>query len=320
VTTSEPAQPLVRIGIPTYNRAATLDRSIASALRQTHRNIELVVSDDGSTDGTEALCRRWEKRDGRMRYVRHTRIGLTANFNFLWGELRGEYVQMLADDDWFDDDYVETCLAELRGLPDHVIVGGWPRWVRPDGRPGGDGVLMQLEYSDPARRVVDFYRRVEDNGSTFYGLARGEALAAAGPMRNVLGNDWHHVAGLAFLGKVRTVTTTRIHRSLGGTSDTIEAILTAFATGTRLQARLPYVAMGAYAFDDVVRRSPAFRVLGPVRRLSLGIGVALAVVRWSYSAWHLAGPALLRLRARPRARRMVDALIRRGGGTPPGAG
>jgi len=76
--------------------------------------------------------------------------------------------------------------------------------------------------------------------------------------------------------------------------------------------------MGAYAFDDVARRSPPFRALGPARRLGLGLRVAFAALRWRYSAWHLAGPALLRLRRRPRGRRMVDALIRRGGGTPPG--
>lgn len=103
-------RPLVTIGIPTYNRAgATLSVALQSALDQTYRNIEIVVSDNASTDGTEALVRAYA--DPRIRYIRHPEnIGANNNFNFCVGEARGAYFLLLHDDDLIDADFVETCM------------------------------------------------------------------------------------------------------------------------------------------------------------------------------------------------------------------
>lgn len=318
-----PQSPLVCIGIPTYNRVDGLKRAIDSVLGQTHRELRLVISDNASSDATEALCREFARRDDRIRYVRHNvNRGPTANFNFLFEELRDDYTMLLADDDWLDRDYVATCLAELRRRPDHALVCGRARYFRGD-RPAGDGVRMQLPHDDPGARVAAYYAAVDDNG-TFYGVMPREVLRRVAPMPNVLGNDWFHVAAIAFCGKVHTLETTRINRELGGTSQTIDEILAVFGARSRVDARLPYVKIAAGAFAQIAWASPVYAPLGPARRLGLGLRAASRAFRWKFSAWHLVAPTMLRLRRRQRGRWLwhpFEWLVRRGGGfveDPPG--
>lgn len=306
---------VVSIGLPTYNRAAGLERAIESVLAQTHAELELIVSDNASTDGTPQLCRRLSARDPRLRYVRHeVNRGPTANFNFLFGELRGDYAMLLADDDWLDADYVATCLAELRRLPDHAVVGGRHRWMR-DSQAAGDGVLMTLEHDDPCRRTLGYLRRVDDNG-TFYGLIRGEALRCVGPMPNVLGNDWLHVAALAFRGKVRTLPQTRVNRSLGGTSRTLGDIVTTFGGARPGEARLAFVFIAARVFAQIAWRSDVYAQLPPPRRLAFAARAFAAALRVKGTLWLLLGPLTLAVLGRPRGRlllRRLEWVLRRGG-------
>jgi glycosyltransferase involved in cell wall biosynthesis len=307
---------LVSIGIPTYDRADSLRRALGSAIDQTHGELEIVVSDNGSSDGTRALCEEWAARDQRVRYLRQeVNRGPIANFNAVIAALGGDHVLLLADDDWLEPDYVERCLAELAARPDHAVVAGLPRHVA-DGAVIGDGQTMTLGADDPRARVRRYLATVEDNGA-FYGLMRRGALQGAAPMRDVLGGDWLLMAAIVFGGRLRTLPDVRLNRSLGGTSATIEQILTTVGAGTPRQARWPYLSIAVTAFADIGWRAPAYAPLGRCGRLWLALTAAPRAVRWKYSAWHIAGPALVRLRRRPRARGAVDAVIRRGGGTPP---
>ncbi|EMA58880.1 glycosyltransferase family 2 protein [Halorubrum lipolyticum] len=91
--------PRVSVIIPTYNRAETLARAVDSALAQTVDDIEVLVVDDGSTDGTRALI---EEGDPRVRYLAHdTNRGVSAARNTGVEAARGEYVAFLdSDDEW----------------------------------------------------------------------------------------------------------------------------------------------------------------------------------------------------------------------------
>lgn len=103
--------PRVTIAIPTYNRAASyLPLCLQGALAQTYPNLEIVVADNGSTDDTRELVARYG--DGRVRYFRHARnIPPNDNFNFCLQQARGDYFQLLQDDEQIDPDFVETCLS-----------------------------------------------------------------------------------------------------------------------------------------------------------------------------------------------------------------
>src|SRR6185503_6758137 len=101
---------MISICIPTYNRAGTLAKAIACARAQTHPDLEIVVVDNHSTDGTEALVREAAGADRRIRLVRHAEnLGMARNFSACIAEARGEYVKFLCDDDLLEPE----CVAKL---------------------------------------------------------------------------------------------------------------------------------------------------------------------------------------------------------------
>ena len=300
-TPSTTPAPLVSIGIPTYNRAASLRRAVASALHQTHARVEVVIADNGSTDATPEASHDLAAADGRVRVLRQpVNRGPIANFNAVLADLRGDYAMLLADDDWLDLDYVERCLAELRAHRDHALVGGIPRYYDGD-RAVREGQDLTLGEDDPAARVRRYLRQVDDNG-IFYGLARRDVLQRAVPMPDVLGADWLLVSAVAFAGKVRMLGTTHVNRATGGTSRSIPHILTTIQTMGGLQARVPYVYTAATAFAQMAWASPAYASAGRTGRVRLALRAAPAAMRWKGSLWLLAGPALRALARRRRGR------------------
>lgn len=210
------ALPLVSIGLPTFNRADLLGRAIDSLLAQSYRNIEIVISDNASTDVTQSLCETYAKRDARVRYLRQAvNLGPSPNFLAVLTLAHGEYFMWLSDDDWLDSEYLERCVGWLATHADYALVAGVSRGYRA-GQFDREFAATDLEQASGVSRVLQYYATVADN-SIFYGVMR-RLQAVEAPMRNMMGADWIFVAGLAFRGKVKTVTDVRVHRELGGTS------------------------------------------------------------------------------------------------------
>jgi glycosyltransferase involved in cell wall biosynthesis len=91
-------QTFVSVILPTFNRADTLSRSIGSVLEQQHKNLELIVVDDGSTDRTRELVA--DIRDPRIRYIRHDRNrGQSAARNMGISIARAELIAFQDSDD-----------------------------------------------------------------------------------------------------------------------------------------------------------------------------------------------------------------------------
>jgi len=95
------ASPLVSVVVPTYNRARVVNHTIESALGQTYESVEVVLVDDGSTDGTpEQIARDWGD-DGRVRYFRKANGGPASARNAGFAQARGQYIALLdSDDTW----------------------------------------------------------------------------------------------------------------------------------------------------------------------------------------------------------------------------
>lgn len=117
-----PAPPLVSVGVPVYNGGEHLEEAVRSALSQDYPNLEVVICDNASDDGTEGLCRRLAAEDNRVRYLRNaTNIGLMPNFRRSLEEARGRYFSWLAHDDVMSDSsYLSTLVAYLERNPDVV--------------------------------------------------------------------------------------------------------------------------------------------------------------------------------------------------------
>lgn len=111
--------PKVSIGIPTFNRAQTLRKTIEAVLSQTFSDLELVICDDASTDETAEVVASYE--DHRIRYIRNRKnLGLYQNINRCIELSRGEYVAVYHD----HDDYLPTIVEEsVKVLDAHPNVG-----------------------------------------------------------------------------------------------------------------------------------------------------------------------------------------------------
>ena len=116
---------LVSVIIPVYNVERYLDRCLASVVDQTYRELEILVVDDGSTDGSGALCDRWAERDSRIRVIHKSNGGLSDARNAALDVMTGSYVLMLDSDDWLQTDAIECLYQLLEKEQADIAVGGW---------------------------------------------------------------------------------------------------------------------------------------------------------------------------------------------------
>jgi len=106
--------PKVSILIPVYNRANMVGGCIQSALEQTYQDIEVVVVDNDSTDGTWEICKALSEKDSRLRVFKNdTNIGPVGNWKKCIDSARGAYGKILFSDDLLSKDYVEKALPLL---------------------------------------------------------------------------------------------------------------------------------------------------------------------------------------------------------------
>ncbi len=109
--------PLVTVVVTVYNRCATVYRAVESVLKQTYANLECVVVDDGSTDGSPTELERFA--DARLRIVRHGQNrGVTAAKNTGLNNIRGEWFTFVDSDDEILPDAIETMMATAAERPD----------------------------------------------------------------------------------------------------------------------------------------------------------------------------------------------------------
>ncbi|MCA9002039.1 MAG: glycosyltransferase family 2 protein, partial [Planctomycetes bacterium] len=123
--------PRVSIAIPVYNGMPYLKEAIESVLGQSFGDLELILADNASSDGTEACCREFAERDARVRYFRHPEnLGAAANFNFCVGQARGEFFKWAASDDVCAPDWIAESVAALDAAGPGTILA-FPRvqWI-----------------------------------------------------------------------------------------------------------------------------------------------------------------------------------------------
>lgn len=264
--------PIVSIGLPTYNREKLLRRAVDALLSQDYPALELVISDNASTDGTEAFCRALADRDPRVKYFRQPKnAGATANYLEVQRRATGDYYMNMADDDTPAVNYVSECVAALEADPKLAIALGRP--LMSEGEVVvKDGARTNLLQESGADRVVAYYRTVEENVA-FLGVMRASVLRATPPAPNTMGNDWLYMAAVAFQGKIRTLETTSIKKQMGGASRSTKEIA-AYLKLPRIQGVLPIESIMLSAFQDVAWRNPVFAPLGPLRRWRLASRVA----------------------------------------------
>ncbi|HEY2542901.1 MAG TPA: glycosyltransferase [Gaiellaceae bacterium] len=173
--------PLVSAAIITHNRARYLDDAISSVLGQTFGDLELIVVDDGSTDGTEDVVARHD--DPRVRYIRQDHRGKAVARNTAFQLAGGNFVAFCDSDDYWCPDRLERQLAVFEEHPSVGMVHGQVDLVDSVGRPLPERTASQRALFAAAHRKRATYASYAFNccclSSTI--LVRREVFDTVGP-------------------------------------------------------------------------------------------------------------------------------------------
>ena len=101
---------LVSIIVPIYNIEKYLERCIESLIKQTHKNIEIWLIDDGSTDNSRKICDEWMDNDSRINVIHKKNGGVSSARNVGLNNCKGEYVVFVDADDYVKENYIEVLL------------------------------------------------------------------------------------------------------------------------------------------------------------------------------------------------------------------
>lgn len=111
----------ISVIVPVYNKKEYLSECIDSILAQTYRNIELLLVDDSSTDGSGELCEQYAGRDGRIQVIRQPNGGPTAACVTGMKHARGDYYMFVDSDDYVDSCMLEEMAGHLTGKPGEIV-------------------------------------------------------------------------------------------------------------------------------------------------------------------------------------------------------
>jgi glycosyltransferase involved in cell wall biosynthesis len=204
-----PPVPRVSIGLPVFNGERYVARTLDSLLAQTFGDFELIIADNASSDGTEAICRAYVMRDPRVSYHRAAvNQGIVANFNRCVALARAAYFKWQAADDLVAPTFLERCLAVLEADP--AVVLAFARSLIID---ENDEPVRAVDYdadADDPRPHVRFGRLIHIDhhrhaAQEVYGVIRSDALRRTPGYERCVRADSILLARLALLGRFRAV-------------------------------------------------------------------------------------------------------------------
>ena len=247
--------PLVSIGIPTYNGSKRILKPLLSILKQDYTNLEILISDNGSVDNTKEVVEELCKIYPQIKYYRQaTNLGMMPNFNFLLQNASGIYFMWVSDDDELEPGVVPKYVDFLENNLNYSLASGKIKYWK-NGTPDilEDG--FNFEQNSPSQRVISFYFKVIYCGM-LHGLMRREPIKNV-PIRSIIGNDYHFVANLAYLGKIRNFDFVGYHKNFGGLSSSFVQYAKAIGE-SKFAGRFPHLKMAGDAFSEVMYRSDYF--------------------------------------------------------------
>lgn len=157
-----PSQPKVSILLPTYNGVAFLSAAIESVLNQSFSNFELIIADDGSSDGTREIAANFAQSDARIRFTINTKnLGLFENYNYCISLCQGEYIKPFAQDDVLAPNALSRMIEVLDQQPDVALVSAAREYITGD----GEHVETVRRFSETTRLCAD--EAIADNLFSF---------------------------------------------------------------------------------------------------------------------------------------------------------
>lgn len=197
----------VSVCLPVYNGEKFIAEAIDSILNQTFRDIEIIISDNGSQDRTQEICRRFADRDDRISYFRSSiNRGPAWNFNTSYLKATGEYLKWIAHDDLCEPEFLERAVAVLDAEPEVVLCHS--RWARIDEHKAVVTTSEKLPDYEQAGACNRFGSLIhmdqrQHSGVEIFGLIRMSALKRINqpPIGNFAHGDRLTLVALCLMGR-----------------------------------------------------------------------------------------------------------------------
>jgi len=194
--------PKISIGMPVFNGELYIADAIESVLNQTFSDLELIISDNASSDTTQEICEAYAKKDNRIRYIRQSKnVGAAGNFNYTFEVAKGEYFAWLAHDDLIKEKYLEACLKVLEHNDSVVLCFSKTKFIDEHGE-----FICDYEYSaevqddDTTKRFVEMISASHIVVEVF-GLIRSDILAKSKKIASFMTSDFVLLSELLLYGK-----------------------------------------------------------------------------------------------------------------------
>lgn len=195
-------QPLVSIGMPVYNGEKTIERALDSLIAQNYSNLEIIISDNASTDATEDICKRYVQKDSRVSYNRTKKnFGGIWNFNKVFETSTGDYFMWAAADDERELSFVSACLERLMQYPEAVVCQAHTACYIE-----GQEERLYVVHTNSLEGKVDLIDRYRETLTqnpimSIYGLFRSSAIRKIHMLEKFLGSDVAFVQELSIHGQ-----------------------------------------------------------------------------------------------------------------------
>jgi len=195
--------PLVTIGIPVYNEERFLEKTILAAINQTFSDLEIVISDNASTDGSAEIIKKYQRIDNRIKPIlKATNEGPGANFSTLVAHTKSKYFVLLGAHDIFLPDYIEKAVTFLESNPDYVMAYPHSNFIdADDNHTGCCDSDIDTSGLDVSRRM----KKVAEDLSwctCVHGVFRSEVVRKI-PNMKIRGGDQLMLFAAAYYGHLR---------------------------------------------------------------------------------------------------------------------
>ncbi len=215
-------QPIVTVGIPTFNSEKNLPKTIESVLNQTFGDFELIISDNASTDLTSTICMEYAKKDHRIKYIKQEKnIHVMPNFYFLGNVAKTKYFVWLASDDYWDPTFLEKNIEILESHQNLVgsiseidFYGKYSHRYQSNGKFLKHSIVKPFSGSYPEKIKL----LLKSYGSMMYGVYKTKELQKALPTNPHWRHEYEFLLPLLKYGDFHVVDDILMHRSADGMS------------------------------------------------------------------------------------------------------
>lgn len=210
----QPNRPKITVGMPVYNGEALLPRALESWLSQSFDDIEIIISDNGSEDNTEAVYKYYASTDDRVVFYRYPfNMGGARTLSRLVDTARGKYFVFGFHNDFFDSSYLEKCFSVLENDPSIVICYA--------------GACVVDDNGNTLQNITDDFRMDSDDliyrhremlqklnlCNCFHGVMRTDVLLKTMPFQATAAGDVNLLLRMILEGKIYQIDEPLIYRA-----------------------------------------------------------------------------------------------------------